>query len=150
VGRLQPEKLYVEFRPCIRPTGPVMPRRYTLTHSDETAELFLSVGLDYAYDHIGPMRDEVLAEWAIDTAACPMLSVTVYVDSGEIPSDAAAIRYSIFQRELDLALEAIRYGDAVLFSLYPTLDYSPIIVRFQSSYLEYNKVQLWGMPIAYR
>jgi hypothetical protein len=146
--RLNPEKLYVEFRPCTRPTSPVMPRRYTLTHSDETAELFLAIALDYAYDKIGPMRDEVLAEWAI--AERPILSVTLYVDSGEIPSDAAAIRYSIFQRELDLALEAIRYGDDVLFSLHPMLDFSPIIVRFQSSYAEYNQLQLWGMPLSYR
>ena len=60
--KLNPEKLHVEFRQGVTPTEPIMPRRYTLTHSDVTAELFLTVGPEYAYDKITQMRDEVLAE----------------------------------------------------------------------------------------
>jgi hypothetical protein len=40
--KLDPEKLYVEFRPGVTPTEPIIPRRYTLTHSDVTAEVLFS------------------------------------------------------------------------------------------------------------
>ena len=48
--RLDPEKLYVVFRPGVTMTEPVLGRKYTLTHSDITAELFLTIGLQFAYD----------------------------------------------------------------------------------------------------
>ena len=63
MSHLNPEKLSVEFMTGVTPTVPIIPRRYTLTHSDITAELFLNIGLTYAYDKINAMRDEVLGEW---------------------------------------------------------------------------------------
>lgn len=61
--RLNPDKLHVEFRPGVTMTEPVNGRKYTLTHSDITADLFLTIGLQFAYDKVNTMRDEVLAEW---------------------------------------------------------------------------------------
>lgn len=59
-----PDKLSVEFRKGVTTTEPIIPRCYTLTHSDITAELFLTIGLTYAYDKIdNNMRDEVLGQW---------------------------------------------------------------------------------------
>ncbi len=63
MSKLNPEKLSVEFRDGVTNTEPILGRRYTLTHSDITAELFLTIGLTYAYDKIDAMRDEVLGEW---------------------------------------------------------------------------------------
>ncbi len=60
--KLNAEKLHVEFRQGVTPTEPIMPRCYTLTHSDVIAELFLTVGAEYAYDKIIEMRDELLTE----------------------------------------------------------------------------------------
>jgi hypothetical protein len=60
-----PEKLYVEFRSGATRTEPILGRKYTLTHSDISAELFLTVGLDFAYDKITSKRDELLAEWLL-------------------------------------------------------------------------------------
>jgi hypothetical protein len=40
MSKLNPEKLSVEFRQGVTPTEPIILRRYTLTHSDITAELF--------------------------------------------------------------------------------------------------------------
>ena len=54
--RLNPEKLYVEFRSGVTPTEPIIGRKYTLTHSDATAELFLTIGIEYAYDQITSME----------------------------------------------------------------------------------------------
>ncbi|MFZ0010865.1 MAG: staygreen family protein [Halobacteriota archaeon] len=42
-NRLRLEKLHVKHVAGIGPTDPISPRRYTLTHSDLTAELFLTI-----------------------------------------------------------------------------------------------------------
>ena len=42
---------------------PLEGRKYTLTHSDVTAELFLDIGYVYNYEVVNcEMRDEVLAK----------------------------------------------------------------------------------------
>ena len=41
---LDPTRLHVTFLPGTGRDGPLTPRRYTLTHSDRTGHLFLSVG----------------------------------------------------------------------------------------------------------
>jgi hypothetical protein len=146
--RLNPEKLSVEFRPGVTPTEPVMPRRYTLTHSDETGELFLAVGLEYALEKIGPMRDEVLAEWRYDNCQY-IFAAGVYVD-GEFGPAVSAIRDQIFRGELPLALEAIRYGDRVFFLVHPELDAALVWIYFQSVNPEYNRVEYWGTMEDYR
>lgn len=61
--RLNTEKLSVDFIGEVMPTGPMIPRRYTLTHSDQTGELFLTIGSIYAKDKITANRDEVIGEW---------------------------------------------------------------------------------------
>lgn len=44
--RLRPKKLHVKHVVRIGPIDPISPRRYTLTHSDITGELFLTIGPD--------------------------------------------------------------------------------------------------------
>ncbi|GIM30275.1 hypothetical protein CPJCM30710_29410 [Clostridium polyendosporum] len=143
--RLNPEKLYVEFRPGVTPTEPIIERKYTLTHSDITAELFLTIGLEYAYDKINKMRDEVLAEWRTYDGYL-FLYVYVYVDGQFGP----AIRNAIFRRELPLALEAIRYGDRRFFIAHPELDNVPIWIHFDSTNPYYNRLENWGTPKDYK
>ena len=142
MSRLDPEKLTVEFREGVTETAPIIPRRYTLTHSDITAELFLTIAPSYAYDKINVMRDEVLGEWLVVEESLRYY-VYLYVD-GQLGQGMASIRNYVFRRELPLALEAIRYGDRRLFDTNPGLDQSPIIVYFLSANPEYNKVENWG------
>ncbi|MDF2615827.1 MAG: hypothetical protein K0Q47_482 [Sedimentibacter sp.] len=141
MSRLNPEKLYVEFV-SVTPTAPIIPRRYTLTHSDITADLYLTIGLDFAYDKLNFMRDEVLGEWLLNNLNY-VYYVYLYVDSNSIPA-VTAIRDAVFRKELPLALEAIRYGDNEFFNAYPELNYVPIIVYFLSTDPLYNKVENWG------
>ena len=66
--RLRPEKLHVRFLPGAAPEGPVTSRCYTLTHSDTTGDLFLTIGPKHDREQISGlytrlMRDEILAEW---------------------------------------------------------------------------------------
>lgn len=142
MGKLNPEKLSVEFREGVTTTEPVIPRRYTLTHSDITAELFLTIGLSYAYDKTNAMRDEVIGEW-IKKGENYFFYVYLYVD-GQFAPGVSAIRNYVFRRELPLALEAIRYGDRKFFSAHPELVGSPIIVYFMSTNPQFNTIENWG------
>lgn len=142
MSKLNPEKLSVEFRQGVTSTEPVIPRRYTLTHSDITAELFLTIGLNYAYDKVSAMRDEVLGEW-VNVKNQYFYHVYLHVD-GQFGPAATAIRNRVFIRELPLALEAIRYGDNKFFSVHPELNHVPIIVYFISTIPKFNRIENWG------
>ena len=131
MSRLDPEKLTVEFREGVTETAPIIPRRYTLTHSDITADLFLTIAPSYAFDKINVMRDEVFGEWLVVEES---LRYYVYLHvNGQFGQGMADIRNYVFRRELPLALEAIRYGDWRLFDTHPELDQSQIIVYFLST-----------------
>ncbi|MFP7300338.1 staygreen family protein [Neobacillus niacini] len=144
MSQFKPEKLSVEFTNGVTAKGPIIQRRYTLTHSDVTGELFLTIGTQYAWDKINPaMRDEVLGEWRFNGNSL-LYCVYLYIDQGEYNENTAAKRTEIFRRELPLALTAIRYGDRLLFDTYPLLDHASIIVTFMSSYPHLAKQENWG------
>ena len=146
--KLNPEKLSVTFGSGVTPLNPIIPRRYTLTHSDRTAELFLAIGNVYAYEEIGPMRDEVRGKWVL---IADQYKLCTYVYVGGLSGKAEArVRYQIFVKELPLALEALRYGDRLFFKNHPQLDCSPIFVHFQSIFPEFNHTEYWGTPAQYR
>ena len=142
MSKFNPEKLSVEFREGVTTTDPIIPRCYTLTHSDITAELFLTIGLIFAYDKITVMRDEVFGEW-VNAKEQYFYYVSLYVD-GQLGQGETSIRDYVFRRELPLALEAIRYGDDDFFSAHPELDHVPIIVYFRSTSQQYSKIENWG------
>lgn len=143
-----PDRLFVEYRDGVTPYEPVYRRKYTLTHSDQTAELFLTIGLKYAYDKVTFLRDEVLAEW-IDYYGYPNLYVYVYIN-GQIDPPASAKRDEIFRRELPLALQALCYGDRALLDIYHDLMNAPIWVYFDSHNPDYVSFENWGTLADYR
>jgi len=83
---LNPQKLHVTFRGEVTANKLSLPRRYTLTHSDFTGELYLTIGSDYDRKQIAGlytrwMRDEVLAELKRDGADM-VLHVYCHVSGG--------------------------------------------------------------------
>ena len=153
MSRLNAEKLHVRFTTGAAPEGPAVPRRYTLTHSDATGDLFLTIGADYDRAQIAGlytrlMRDEVLAEWVQDEGG-PVLHVHCHV-SGGLAFGGARMRDGIFRQELPLVLESFRYGDAGLFAARPNLDQTVIRVHFHSHLARYDRVEEWGSPADYR
>jgi len=152
MGRLNPERLQVKYLPGVGPEAPVAPRRYTLTHSDFTGDLFLTIGPYYNPEQISGwytrlMRDEVLAEWK-DGQDGVSLHVYCHV-SGGLVFGRAGWRASIFREEMPLVLEVIRYGDRALFTANPELDHAPIWVHFQASQARYHKTERWGVSANY-
>ena len=130
--------------------SPVSPRRYTLTHSDRTGEIFLTVGRDFDTRQMSGfytrlMRDEVLGEWTIEEGM-PALHIYCHV-SGGLVLGRSTWRLAIFRREMPLVLEAIRYGDQGLFEERPELDRCPITVHFHMG--DREETEGWGSPADY-
>ena len=150
MSRLNPEKLHVKYLPDTKHNELILPRRYTLTHSDVTGDLHLTVGRDNDLKQISGlytrlMRDEVVAEWRSDENG---LSLHVYCHiSGGIVFGRANWRESIFRSEMPLVLGAIRYGDMALFAAVPKLDEAVILVHLCRKSGE--KIEQWGVPANY-
>jgi len=140
-------KLHVKFIGEADPEGPTSPRKYTLTHSDTTGDLFLSVGANYDQAAISSfytriMRDEVLAE-LIKGADGSELHAYCHV-SGGLVVGSAGWRYAIFQRHMRQILQALRYGDEIFCQRHPHLDKARVFVHFRSENQRYNLQENWG------
>jgi hypothetical protein len=151
--RLNPDKLHVSYASGIKPGAIVVPRRYTLTHSDATGDLYLTIGFEFDIRQISRfytrmMRDEVLAELVSDHETI-VFKAYCHV-SGGLALGSARWRYNIFRSELPLVLEAFRFGDRFLFESNPALDQTSIYAHFKSNRKAYDKVEPWGVMADYR
>ena len=80
MSNFNPEKLSVSFIPPASTARPLAGRKYTLTHSDLTGQLFLSIGYIYDLDAINKkMRDEVIAQWQKHVSGGYVLFGRVYI-----------------------------------------------------------------------
>jgi len=144
---LHPEKLHVAFNGSIEPSKLKLPRRYTLTHSDSTGDLFLTISNDYDLKQISSiytrlMRDEVLAEWQKKNDNFE-LHIFVHVSGGFV-FGWASMRDRIFRSHLPLVFQTIIYGDKKIIENFPHLKESQIYVHFQSKNKKYNKIENFG------
>lgn len=121
-------------------------RKYTLTHSDVTGDLFLTIACKYDAEAISGMysqlmRDEVLGEWVSDQDQLA-LHIHLHV-SGGLAFGPAKWRESLFKKHLPLVLEAICYGDQQFILAHPGCQYAPILVHFHAKQVKLNKVEIW-------
>ena len=98
--KFNPKKLKVIYRDEVDRNKLEIPRKYTLTHSDRTGNLFLTIGKTYDYKSIDyNIRDEVLAFW--EKSDKYYLKVKLEVDNGSsLPK--IIIRNKIFSGLLGL------------------------------------------------
>nr|WP_065409936.1 staygreen family protein [Bacillus wudalianchiensis] len=150
MAMFDPQKLTVQLLSPATFMQPVEGRKYTLTHSDVTGELFLATGYVYNYKAVNwKMRDEVLAEWKKDREGRLRLAGKAYVDGGEFGKEASGIRFNIFQKETGTAIKGIVYGDLQFYNHYPALLDAPIFIHYESAYPPYNKIFYYGTPRQY-
>jgi hypothetical protein len=152
MSSLDPRKLHVTFHEGASAGTLEYPRRYTLTHSDVTGELFLTIGAEYDQEQVSGlytwlMRDEALAEMIHDGDQA-VLHVYVHV-SGGIAFGFAGWRNAILHYHMPMVLEAIRYGDNEIFIQHPELDEAKVVVHFASHRRRYNQVEDWGQMQKY-
>ena len=153
MNTLNPEKLHTTFQAGLGVTSMSLPRRYTLTHSDKTGDLFLTLGADYNQKQISGfytrlMRDEVLAEWE-KSRETPSLHVHCHVNGGVV-FGFASWRSDIFHTHMPMVLAALRHGDRELFASLPELDEATVWVHFVSNQARFNQVEDWGKIKKYR
>jgi hypothetical protein len=127
-------RLHVKFAEGVLRAGPLTPRRYTLTHSDRTGHLFLTIGREYDRDALRALqvrleRDEVLGEWVL-TDDGPHLDLHMMAQGGVPVFGTGAMRRDIFRRYRPLVLGAMRHGDGALAEAHPELDKAPVVARF--------------------
>lgn len=142
-----PHKLKVRFAEGMQDPSYYLPRCYTLTHSDRTGDLFLTIAPDYDQDQISGwytklMRDEVLGEWQMGDP--PSLHLHCHVSGGFVLGPARW-RASIFRQHLPLVLDAICYGDRFFLRANPTLSKAAIFVHFHAKHEALDRVEEWGV-----
>ncbi|MDF2952276.1 MAG: staygreen family protein [Anaerocolumna sp.] len=145
---LNPQKVFVQYRDRMIPYEPVIGRKYTITHSDTTAELFVFVAQNYAEDQITSMRDEVRVAWEQGKEGLALIG-SVIVDGNGVPGNAS-IRNKIFYNEMPTALQALRQGDRFLFDKEPNLDNTPVFIHFISDNPNFNKIYNFGIIGIYK
>lgn len=150
---LNPRKLEVTIQPEMTLRELILPRKYTLTHSDFTGQLFLTIADDYDQSQISGlytklMRDEVLAEWKQDGER---QTFHVYCHlSGGIVVGNASWRLGIFKYHMPMVLQTFRYGDKDVFDLNPELDETEIWVHYHAKEEQFNKREHWGTFADYK
>ena len=144
---LNPDKLHIVYKDSIDELTLKIPRKYTLTHSDSTGDLFLTIGSEYDFEQISSlytrfMRDEVLAEWQKNNDHYE-LHIYMHV-SGGFCFGWAGLRDRIFCYHLPLVLQAFTYGDKKFIEDMPEIEDSQIIVHFQSKNKKYDRIETFG------
>ena len=138
-----PNKLETTFIPPITPIGPIEGRKYTLTHSDTTGEIFLDVGYKYNYSAINEdLRDELIGKYKRYDCNSYILILYAYVGDGDYFT--ASMKYAAFKYHMQLALQSIFYGDRELLNEYEFLLNTPIYVKFDSATAIFDNYESYG------
>lgn len=144
MAHYKPEKLHVEFSADLHDQS--LPRCYTLTHSDRTGDLSLTIAPQYDQAQISGwytrlMRDEVLGEWNDESS--PSLHIHCHV-SGDLVFGPAKWRDAIFRQHLLMVLEAICNGDIDFFAQHVQFQEAPVRVHFHAKKNSLDRVEDWG------
>nr|WP_302053167.1 staygreen family protein [Cytobacillus oceanisediminis] len=100
MSNFNPSKLSVKYLPPATEFRPVDSRKYTLTHSDATGELFLAIGEGYDFNAVNPkFRDEAFAEW-IPQMGQYVLRGRVYISGGEFDQQYAKNKVSYLPKRI--------------------------------------------------
>lgn len=145
---LSTQKVFVQYRDSMKPYDPVLGRKYTITHSDITAELFVFIADNYAIDQVTSMHDDVKISWEQNENQLFLIG-SVLIDGPDIDGDPA-VRNRIFYTEMPTALKAMRQADRFIFEQYPNIDNTPVLIRFLSENPTYNKTYNFGPIGNYR
>jgi len=147
MSEFNPQKLHVHFDDKENTQNPIFPRKYTLTHSDITGDLFLSIGSNYDYKKFSNlysklMRDEVLGEW--QNTEQIRLDIHCHC-SGGIALGPAKWRDSIFRYYMPIVLKALCYGDKSFLAKNQNFQKAPIYVHFHAKQKTLDRIEKWGI-----
>lgn len=141
-------RVFAQYRDNMNPYKPINGRKYTITHSDTTAELFVFIAENFAENQVTKLRDEVKLAWERNRNDY-VLKGFVVIDGKDIKGDSA-LRNEIFYNEMPIALQAMRQADRFLFEQNTFLDSAHVFIKFISENPRYNKIYDFGCIGNYR
>jgi hypothetical protein len=147
MSEFNPFNLHVFFNDKLNTQDSLLPRKYTLTHSDFTGDLFLSIGPEYDYKKFSGfysrlLRDEVLGQWQNNNLI--VLNLYCHV-SGGIVLGSAKWRKSIFRHHMKMVIQAMCYGDGAFLKKNRDFLHAPIYVHFLARQKKLESVEKWGI-----
>ncbi|WP_158540657.1 staygreen family protein [Romboutsia weinsteinii] len=116
-------------------TGPILFRRYTLVHSENDNDLYLTIATQYGSDPI--KYDEVYGQWAWVDGDVHVL--TLFVLIGYESYEVSKARYELLLNKLPNDVSAIINGDCKFLEANQNLMDSHVSMRFISSHDDFNK-----------
>jgi hypothetical protein len=147
MSEFNPKKLHIHFDNQDNTQDSILPRKYTLTHSDTTGDLFLSIGKNYDYEKFSNLyskllRDEVLGEWQ----NLEQVRLVIHCHcSGGIALGSAKWRDSIFRHHMPMVLEALCYGDILFLIKNQDFQKAPIYIHFHARKKTLDSIEQWGI-----
>lgn len=122
----------------ITDSGPILFRRYTLTHSDDRSNLYLTISPEYLLSIVDPVSGyEVLGQWVWAIDDTYILTLFVFIGDNSYP--VSKIRYENFLDNLPRSVSSIVNGDKKFLESNQNLSNSYISMRFISPHDEFNK-----------
>ncbi|GAA0086827.1 hypothetical protein UT300007_32680 [Clostridium sp. CTA-7] len=147
--RLVPWKVIIDFKDGVSQLGPVTPRNYIVTYSNNTEEIMVSIGGGYDQIKVSVNDDEMHGEWH-EKNGKNILYLYVNVDGEENDIDKIKKKDKIYRRRLPLIINSIILSDRQLIEKYPHLDNSDVFIKFNSKYEDFYKVENWGKLKEYK
>lgn len=137
-----PDNLETTFIEPVTPYNPIENRKYTLTHSDDTKMLFLTVANKYNYEEINQkLRDELLGTWKKHENSYALI---FYAYVGEENILNSLVKYKSFKYHMELAIKAVMFGDREFLKKNPDLMNCPVFVKFDSSISSFDNYEFYG------
>lgn len=120
-----------------------LPRKYTSTHNDEKAELYLTIDHHFnkkqlSTDEVINVESQVLGKWK----SAKRIELLVFVSTEKNPQ--AEIRNKIIRAELINVLRQIGLAETGLVALHPKLGKAKIYITFRSIDPKYQSYEYFG------
>ncbi len=120
-----------------------LPRKYTSTHNDEKAEVYLTIDHHYnkkqlSTDEVINVESQVVGKWK----SKKRIELLVIVSSKKNPQ--AEIRNKIIRHELPTVLNQIGLAETPLVALHPKLGRAKIYITFRSDDPKYQSYEYFG------
>ena len=133
-----PVQLRVKIVKPYTTTSPIRFRRYTIVNQEEENRIDLTIGPEFEGLEFGTVSTDIIYGqwyWFVDN----LYHLTLFAYVGDYPYEIAKQRYERFIEELPLAALAVIKGDSEFLIENEQLLDSVILVRFKSTYPEFNK-----------
>ena len=123
-----------------------LPRKYTSTHNDDTAQIFISVGSEYNKillntAEVRNVQSQILGKWNRKHHKYS-IHFKAYISTEQNPQ--AELRNLIICKELGIVMQSVALAETALLNKYPKLNKTKIYVHFSSIDPKYDRIEYWN------